>query len=227
MSGANANQDQSRPNRNRRYMSRYLVPAVLIIPQDRTVDEVGRMLARALLSADSLPISRSEERWVVSLGEASEITAEFPLALTEPLDNEYAARASWAIVRLYPRERGRIRVLLKRVSPRHGFLSTYQNEKCRCEECTAANAAATLSYRARTTQKSEPTPRRHGAQCARYGCYCDARREADRIRQRRHRERVAQLQAAPATPVATSDSPVAAEALHAAELQKSASRQAR
>jgi hypothetical protein len=186
-------------------MSRYLVPVVLIIPQDRTLDEVGRMLARALLSTESVPIERTSERWVISVGEPPQITAELPLALNEALDNEYATRAIWAIVRLYPREHGRIRVLLKRVSPRHGFLSTYQNEKCRCEECTAANAAATLAYRARTSPKAEPKLRRHGAQCARYGCYCEERREADRLRQRRHRERVAQLKAASSKPVSTKE----------------------
>jgi hypothetical protein len=82
-------------------------------------------------------------------------------------------------------------VLLKRIAPRHGFLSTYQNDGCRCPDCTAANAEAMLEYRHRITPQTEKMPRKHGAQCWKYGCHCEERKAADRLRQSRHRARIA------------------------------------
>jgi hypothetical protein len=95
------------------------------------------------------------------------------------------------VVRIYPREHGQVRVLLKRVAPRHGFVSTYQNDGCRCADCTAANTEAMLEYRRRITPVIAKAPRKHGAQCWKYGCHCDERKAADRLRQSRHRARLA------------------------------------
>ena len=152
-------------DKSRRYMSRYQATTVALAPPGITLEEVGRRLALELLTNESIPLERGEDRYVVPTGTPKSVTAELPLSLTEPLDNEYGARAVWAVVRLFPRENGRIKMLLKRVEPRHGFLSTYQNDGCRCADCTAANADAALAYRRRVNPPKEKAPRKHGAHC--------------------------------------------------------------
>jgi hypothetical protein len=48
-----------------------------------------------------------------------------------------------------------------------------------------------LEYRRRITPVIAKAPRKHGAQCWKYGCHCDERKAADRLRQSRHRARLA------------------------------------
>jgi hypothetical protein len=173
------------------YMPRYQVTTVVFPPAGLSLDESGVELARALVVAEALPVERGATRYVIRTAAHGSIAAELPLNLTATLDNEYALRAAWAAVRIYPREQGQVRVLLKRVAPRHGFLSTYQNDGCRCLDCTAANAEAMLEYRRRVAPTAVKAPRKHGAQCWKYGCHCEERKAADRLRQARHRARVA------------------------------------
>jgi hypothetical protein len=179
-------------DKGRRYMPRYQVATVVHPPTGRSLAETGIELARAFVFSEALPLERSATRWVVRTAPNGNVCADLPLNLTEALDNEYALRASWAAVRVYPRERGQIRIMLKRIAPRHGFVSTYQNDGCRCPDCTAANAEAMLEYRHRVAPPTAKSPRKHGAQCWKYGCHCDERKAADRLRQSRHRARVAE-----------------------------------
>jgi hypothetical protein len=102
-------------------------------------------------------------------------------------------------------------VLLKRIAPRHGFLSTYQNDGCRCPDCTAANAEAMLEYRHRIAPPTEKSERKHGAQCWKYGCHCDERKAADRLRQSRHRARRATRGVAEGAVPETAERQVAAD----------------
>jgi hypothetical protein len=177
-------------------MTRYQVTTVVIPPVGVSLEACGIELARALVLSDALPLERTETRYVLRTGENDRPSAELPLNLTAALDNEYALRATWAAVRIYPRESGQVRVLLKRMSPRHGFISTYQNDGCRCPDCTAANAEAMLEYRRRMAPPIAKA-RKHGAQCWKYGCHCEERKAADRLRQSRHRARVAARTDAP------------------------------
>jgi hypothetical protein len=178
-------------DKGRRYMPRYQVATIVLPPAGLSLAESGVELARALVFSEALPLERTATRYVIRSAPQGGVAAEVPLNLTEALDNEFALRASWAVVRVYPRERGQVRVLLKRIAPRHGFLSTYQNDGCRCPDCTAANAEAMLEYRHRITPQTEKMPRKHGAQCWKYGCHCEERKAADRLRQSRHRARIA------------------------------------
>lgn len=59
---------------------------------------------------------------------------------------------------------------------KHGGYS-YGNHGCRCEVCTAANAARQAAYRARLAEKGPPE---HGTVNAytNYKCRCDECREA-------------------------------------------------
>jgi hypothetical protein len=172
-------------------MPRYQVATIVLPPAGLSLAESGIELARAFVFAEALPLERTATRYVIRSGPTGSVAAELPLNLTEALDNEFALRASWAAVRVYPREPGRVRVLLKRVAPRHGFLSTYQNDGCRCADCTAANAEAMLEYRHRLSPPTTNSERKHGAQCWKYGCHCEERKAADRLRQSRHRARLA------------------------------------
>ena len=174
-------------------MPRYQITTVALIPAELSLEESSKRLARALLRKSALALERADDRnrYVVRTGSPSIITMELPLNLTEPLDSEYAARARWAVVQLFPREQGRIKVVLRRVEHLHGFLSTYQNHRCRCVDCTAANAEASSAYRQRVNPPKEKRARKHGAQCWKYGCYCADRKAADRTRQARHRAKVA------------------------------------
>ncbi|HEY5274722.1 MAG TPA: hypothetical protein VIJ34_16035 [Acidimicrobiales bacterium] len=194
-------------------MPRYQVATVVHPPTGLSLAEAGIELARAFVFAEALPLERTPTRYVVRSAPNGSICADLPLNLTEALDNEYALRASWAAVRVYPRERGQIRILLKRIAPRHGFLSTYQNDGCRCPDCTAANAEAMLEYRHRVAPPAAKSPYKHGAQCWKYGCHCDERKAADRLRQSRHRSRVAERH------LAEEAQDVAAERLEAASAQ--------
>lgn len=178
-------------DKGRRYMPRYQVATIVLPPTGLSLAESGVELARAFVFSEALPLERTATRYVIRSGARGSVAAELPLNLTEALDNEFALRASWAAVRVYPREPGRVRVLLKRIAPRHGFLSTYQNEGCRCPDCTAANAEAMLEYRHRIAPPTTNSERKHGAQCWKYGCHCDERKAADRLRQSRHRARLA------------------------------------
>lgn len=166
-----------------------------MVPAELSREESSKRLARALLRNSALRLERADDRnrYVVRTGSPPAITVELPRSLTPPLDNEYAARARWAVVQLHPREQGRMRVVLRRVEYLHGFLSTYQTHHCRCADCTAANAEASSAYRRRVNPPKERPARKHGAQCWKYGCYCEARRAADRERQARHRAKVASL----------------------------------
>jgi hypothetical protein len=177
-------------DKSRRYMPRYQVATIVLPPLGRSLAESGIELARALVFAEALPLERTATRYVILGAPRGSVVAELPLNLTEALDNEFALRAAWAVVRVYPREPGQVRVLLKRMAPRHGFLSTYQNDGCRCADCTAANAEAMLEYRHRLSPPLAKE-RKHGAQCWKYGCHCDERKAADRLRQSRHRARIA------------------------------------
>jgi hypothetical protein len=172
-------------------MARYQVATTVLPPEGLSLEECGVQLARALIFSDQLPLERVGSRYVIRTGSPSTIVAYLPLHLTEALDNEYALRAAWAVVRIYPREHGQVRIVLKRVAARHGFVSTYQNDGCRCPDCTAANAAATFEYRRRVAPLTEKAPRKHGAQCWKYGCHCEERKAADRLRQSRRRARIA------------------------------------
>lgn len=178
---------------SRRYMPHYQVTSVVIVPLDLTLEESSVQLARALLQSPALPLERAEDRYVVRTGVPPSTTVELPRSLTEPLDSEYAAHASWAIVQLSPRAHGRLKVVLRRIEHRHGFLSTYQNDGCRCDDCTAANADASFAYRRQASPPKAKSPRKHGAQCWKFGCYCEERRAADRLRQERHRAKVAAM----------------------------------
>jgi hypothetical protein len=181
-------------DKSRRYMPRYQVTSIVLPPTGLSLDESGVELARALVFSEALLLERTATRYVIRAAQNGRVAAELPLNLTATLDNEYALRASWAAVRVYPRDKGQVRVLLKRIAPRHGFLSTYQNDGCRCPACTAANAETMLEYRRRVTPPTEKPPRKHGAQCWKYGCHCEERKAADRLRQSRHRARVAAAQ---------------------------------
>jgi len=172
-------------------MARYQVATTVLPPEGLSLEECGVQLARALIFSELLPIERGASHYVIRAGSPSSVVAQLPLNLTEPLDNEYAARAAWAVTRIYPREHGQVRVVLKRTAPRHGFVSTYQNDGCRCPDCTAANAEATFEYRRRVSPPTEKAPRKHGAQCWKYGCHCEERKAADRLRQSRRRARIA------------------------------------
>jgi hypothetical protein len=186
-------------------MPRYQVATVVLPPTGLSLDESGVELARALVFSEALPLERTASRYVIRAAPNGKIAAELPLNLTATLDDEYALRASWAVVRLYPREKGQVRVLLKRVAPRHGFLSTYQNDGCRCPDCAAANAEAMFEYRRRVAPPGAKAPRKHGAQCWKYGCHCEERKAADRLRQSRHRARVAAAQTGEASVAGSSE----------------------
>jgi hypothetical protein len=200
-------------DKSRRYMPRYQVATVVLPPAGLSLDESGVQLARALVFSETLPLERTASRYVICASTGGSIVAELPLNLTTALDNEYALRAAWAAVRVYPREKGQVRVLIKRVAPRHGFVSTYQNDGCRCPDCTAANAEAMLEYRHRVAPSMAKAPRKHGAQCWKYGCHCEERRAADRLRQSRHRSRVAAAQSADAASQDAEETP-ASSATH-------------
>jgi hypothetical protein len=172
-------------------MPHYQVATIVLPPTGLSLAESGVALARAFVFSEQLPLERTATRYVIRSGPRGGVAAELPLNLTEALDNEFALRAAWAAVRVYPREPGRVRVLLKRIAPRHGFLSTYQNDGCRCADCTAANAEAMLEYRHRISPPTTNSERKHGAQCWKYGCHCEERKAADRLRQSRHRARLA------------------------------------
>jgi hypothetical protein len=192
-------------DKSRRYMPRYQVTTVVLPPVGLSLAESSVALARALVFSESLPIERTATRYVIKSAPQGRVVADLPLNLTEALDNEFALRASWAAVRVYPKEPGRVRVLLKRIAPRHGFLSTYQNEGCRCADCTAANAEAMLEYRHRISPPTEKSERKHGAQCWKYGCHCDERKAADRLRQSRRRARIADAAVDDGVPGASAD----------------------
>ena len=198
-------------DKSRRYMPRYQVATIVLPPTALSLAESGIELARALVFSEALPLERTATRYVIRTAPQGSVAAELPLNLTEALDNEFALRASWAAVRVYPRERGQVRVLLKRIAPRHGFLSTYQNDGCRCADCTAANAEAMLEYRHRISPPTAKSERKHGAQCWKYGCHCDERKAADRLRQSRHRARIATRGAAEVAPVDTAERQVAVD----------------
>jgi hypothetical protein len=198
-------------DKSRRYMPRYQVATVVLPPTGLSLAESGIELARALVFSEALPLERAANRYVIRSAPRGSVAAELPLNLTEALDNEFALRASWAAVRVYPRERGQVRVLLKRTAPRHGFLSTYQNDGCRCPDCTAANAEAMLEYRHRVSPPPAKLERKHGAQCWKYGCHCDERKAADRLRQSRHRARLARRDAGESAPLDDAEPRLAVE----------------
>ena len=177
-------------DRAKRYMSSHSMTTVVTPPAQKSRDNAARRIALALIRQDALAIERDEDRYVVRYGRPKTVIAELPRSLTEALDNEYSTGAKWSIVRLFPKQRGGTKVQVKRTAPRHGFLSTYQNESCRCPDCTAANTEATGNWRRRNNPPRPKLARKHGAGCWKFGCYCEARRKADRERQQRRRERL-------------------------------------
>lgn len=173
-------------------MPRSSASIVVSPPKGWTREDMGYRLAVGLLRNKTLPIRKVGSRYVIRYGSPLQTIGTLPADLTKALDNEYSVRAVWAVTRIFPKNQDRVVVQIKRVEPRHGFVGTYQNHHCRCADCTAANTAAALEYRHRTNPPRAPQPRKHGAHCWKYGCFCEARREADRVRQARRRERLRQ-----------------------------------